>query len=301
MLLHADETPVDEALVRAMLAEQRPEWGRLPLAPVGAGTDNVMFRLGGDLLVRVPRRPERGGGALAKERRWLPLLGSRLTLRVPEAVHGGTATAGYAGDWAVLRWIEGQDAGPGSVRDWAAFGADLAAFVGELHAVELSGAVRAGALAGYRGGSLVPHDAGVREHLLQCRSSGLLAEAETDALAAVWAAGRALPDPPGPHRWLHTDLRPGNLLVRDGRLHAVIDWGALQVGLPDVEHAVLWDYPPQARRAYRDALGVGDAAWARARAWAVMIGAAGLPYYRETLPVFAAECRARLRAVLADS
>lgn len=317
--LHRDELPVDETVVRALLAEQRPEWAGLPLARAGAGTDNTMFRLGDALIVRLPRTAGHEQAVL-KEQAWLPRLAPRLTVcRVPEPVHTGTPGAGFPLAWSVYRWIEGAEPGPGTVRDWAAFGADLAAWVRELHAIDLMGASRAGDLAWYRGG--VPGECAgwVGEAFAQCRAAaaeegaggpgardgeldaGELDAGEVAALEGMWHAALALPEPSGPHGWLHGDLRPGNLLVRSGRLHAVIDFGGLSVGYPDAEHAAVWDLPGEARSAYRNALDIGEPTWTRARAWAIAIGVSGVAYYRRSWPEFAAQCRARLRAVLADA
>ncbi|WP_256090595.1 phosphotransferase, partial [Actinacidiphila rubida] len=149
MTLHEDEVAVDAAVVRELVGAARPEWGELELVPAGAGTDNTMYRLGDELLVRVPRTPEKAL-ALRKEQEWLPRLGPRLRCRVPEPVHAGAPGPAFPLPWSVYRWIEGDEAGPGTVQDWAAFGADLASVVRELHAVELMGASRAGDLSWYR-------------------------------------------------------------------------------------------------------------------------------------------------------
>ncbi|MGX2995562.1 aminoglycoside phosphotransferase family protein [Streptomyces sp. JNUCC 64] len=298
MTLHENEVPVDESVVRELLAAQRPEWAGLPLARAGAGTDNTVYRLGDELLVRLPRTAG-NEGAVRKEREWLPRLAPLLSRPVPEPVHAGAPTEAFPLVWSVYRWIDGEVAGPDTVRDWHAFGTDLAATVRELHRAGLMGATRTGDLAWYRGGELGPCDGWVREALDGCRAL-LGAELDVDALERVWRSGLALPAPAGPPGWLHGDLKPGNLLVRDGALHAVIDFGGLSVGFPDAEHAAVWDLPAPARRAYRNALDLDDATWARARAWAVAVAAVGIPYYWHTFPAFVTECRARLEAVLSD-
>ncbi len=292
---------MDEAVVRALLREQRPEWAELPLVRAGAGTDNTMYRLGDELLVRLPRTAG-NARAVRKEQEWLPRLAPHLSFAVPEPVHSGRPSEAFPVAWSVYRWIEGVEPGPGTVSDWAAFGSDLAAAVRELHGTGLMGAVRADGLDWYRGGSLQPCDEWVGKSFADCRALGAAGlDLDVDAVAGLWRAGLALPGPAGPQGWLHGDLKPTNLLVRDGRLAAVIDFGGLSVGFPDAEHAAVWDLPAAAREAYWTAVGIDEATWVRARAWAVGVAVSGLAYYWHTYPAFVAECRARLDAVLADA
>ncbi|WP_431775892.1 aminoglycoside phosphotransferase family protein [Streptomyces cucumeris] len=299
MTLHANEIPVDETLVRSLLKAQRAEWADLPLSPAGAGTDNTMFRLGDDLLVRLPRTADTGH-SVRKEQQWLPRLAPLLTHPIPEPVHAGTPTNAFPLAWSVYRWIDGAEAGPDTVRDWAAFGADLATVVREFHRIDLMGATRADGLSWYRGGSLGPCDPWVGRALDDCRTT-MGSELDVDALEQLWQAALALPEPSGTHVWLHGDLKPTNLLVREGKLHAVIDFGGLSVGFPDAEHSTLWDLPPQARQAYWDNMNLDDMTWARARAWAIAVGVSGISYYWRTFPAFVTECRARLQAILTDA
>jgi hypothetical protein len=152
MTLHEDEIEVDESTVRSLLEAGCPRWADLPLSPAGAGTDNVMYRLGDDLLVRVPRTPEKAV-ATQEEQQWLPALAPHLTRQIPELLHAGMPTSWFPLSWSVLRWIDGDEAQPGALQDWASLGADLAAFVRELHDVDLMGATSTGQLDWYRGGS----------------------------------------------------------------------------------------------------------------------------------------------------
>ena len=297
--LHENEVPTDPAVVGALLAEQCPQWAGLPLTRAGAGTDNTMYRLGGDLLVRLPRT-EDNAAALAKEREWLPRLAPLLGHRIPEPVYAGAPAGAFPLPWSVYRWIDGEEVRTDAALDWAAFGADLAGFVRALHGVDLMGATRSGELSWYRGGSLRDCETWAADYFAECEGGGY-EDIDLGALRGLWREGADLPDPSGPHVWLHGDLKITNLLVADGRLHAVIDFGCLSVGFPDAEHAAVWDLPPVAREAYRDALGIDDATWTRARAWAVFVGVAGLAYYRDTFPAFVAECRARLLAILGDA
>lgn len=295
--LHPDEVRVDAEAVSRLLRRDRPDLADLPIRPVGGGTDNTMFRVGDDLVVRLPRTPGTTD-ALAKELRWLPRLAPHLPVRVPVPEHAGGPSPDFPLPWAIHRWIDGADVTDATVTDWAGYGRDLAGFVRALHRTDLMGARRDGALAGYRGGVLRGHDEQVAESLATVRGHRI--DLDLDRLQQVWRQGRALPVPTGRHVWLHTDLRPGNVLVRQGRLCAVIDFGALTVGHPDAEHAPVWDLPAAARDSYRDALDLDDDTWARARSWAVMVGLSGVAYYWHTFPSFVAECLRRLRALAAD-
>jgi aminoglycoside phosphotransferase (APT) family kinase protein len=294
--LHENEIRVDEAVVRSLLREQRPEWAALAISLAGAGTDNTMYRLGDQLLIRLPRTAgnER---AVRKEQAWLPRLAPYLSCRIPEPVHAGTPGSAFPLAWSVYRWIDGDEAGPGSVTDWGAFGADLAGFVQSLHAIPFMGAARQGELSWYRGGSLQACDGWVSGCFDECLLiQGL--DLDIAQLRHLWQIALARPEPSGRQVWLHGDLKPTNLLVQRGKLHAVIDFGCLSVGFPDAEHAPLWDLPPAARRAYWDAMGLDEVTLLRARAWAIAVGVSGVSYYWTTYPAFVTECLARLRAIL---
>ncbi|UOQ90209.1 aminoglycoside phosphotransferase family protein [Agromyces endophyticus] len=296
MPLHDDELDIDAALVADLLRRQRPVWADLPIVEAGGGTDNRMFRLGDELLARMPRTKDTAG-SLRKEREWVPRLAPRLSLRVPTPEFAGSPTPEYPAEWAVVRWIDGAVPDAGNVSDWAEFGADLAGFVRELHAIDLMGATRDGDLSWYRGGSLGDADRWIGGYFDECRPL-VGDDLDVDTLERWWREAVAMPDSTAGPVWLHGDLRPGNLLVRDGRLLAVIDFGALSVGAPDAEHAPVWDLPAPARDAYFAAVELDEATWLRARAWAIGVAVSGIAYYWETFPEFVAECRARLRAVL---
>ena len=299
MTLHENEVPVDEALVRSLLEAQCAQWIDLPLSAAGSGTDNIMFRLGDDLLVRLPRTAD-NARSVRKEQEWLPRLAPLFPSRIPEPIHVGTPTTAFPLAWSVYRWIDGDEAKPDTVWDWTTFGADLATIVRQLHDIDLMGATRTGDLTWYRGGTLQACDKWVSTCLGDCRAT-LGSEFDVGTLEQLWRAALALPEPSGPHVWLHGDLKPTNLLVREGRLYAVIDFGCLSVGFPDAEHSTVWDLPPRARRAYWNNVGLDDLTWSRARAWAIAVAASGISYYWHTYPAFVAECQVRLRAILTDA
>lgn len=296
--LHVDETPVDLALAGRLVAIEFPEWSDLPLTPAGGGTDNIMFRLGADLLLRVPRTPGTAA-ALVKEQTWLPRLAPYLPVRIPEPVAAGRPVAGFPHRWAVYRWIQGTEPSPGTVEDWPSFGRALAEFVRALRAADSMGACRSPGLNFYRGQRFADRPAWTYDVLADCAD---LPDEDTDLAhsRAVIDAADAAGSPHLRPTWLHGDLRPANLLAHDGRLAAVIDFGALSIGDPTAEHAAVWDLPRAAREAYRGALSVDDATWLRAAAWSLLIGLSGIVHYRISWPDFADGCRRRVREVLAD-
>ncbi len=291
--MHDSEVRVDAALVTRLLAGQCPQWAGLPVTLLRhSGTDNAVVRLGDGLVARLPRI---GWAAadVAKEARWLPLLAPGLPLRVPEVLFTGVPGAGYPFGWGVYGWLPGVDAAVGTVRDEAELARDLAAFVRALQATPLplgQGPV------GSRGVPLAERDAATRDAIRACAQLGFLDEG---AALAVWKDALKAAPHVGPPAWLHADLKPGNLLSDGGRLSAVIDWGGLTLGDPAVDLQPAWNLLGAAgRAAFREALGVEDAAWARGRGWALSVSVIALPYYRDSNPGLAGVCRDTLRALL---
>jgi aminoglycoside phosphotransferase (APT) family kinase protein len=290
-MMHADEVHTDVPLVRRLLAAQFPQWAELALRRVpSAGTDNALYRLGDDMVVRLPRI-KWAVESLEREQRWLPWLAPRLPVAVPVLLGKGTPGFGYPWHWSVHRWLEGENPVVGAISDPASIAGDLAEFIAALQRVDPSNAPPAG-----RGVPLARRDAPTRAAL-----KALDAMIDTDATTAAWEAALRIPDRPGPAVWLHGDLAPGNVLIVNGRLGAVIDWGCLGVGDPACELAVAWNLlPADTRAVFRTALGVDDSTWARGRGWALSIALVQLPYYKDTNPELAASARHVIGEVLAD-
>jgi aminoglycoside phosphotransferase (APT) family kinase protein len=293
--MHDDEVEVDDALVRRLLAAQLPDLAHLPVERIDAwGTDHAIFRLGRGLSVRVPKIGWAAGQG-EHEHRWLPVLAPHLPVEVPVPVAVGEPASGYPYRWYVSPWLDGRNPRPGDVADMTGLAGALAGFVVALQRVDAVGAP--GPRRGKRGGPLAAADAATRRSAEQLRG-----EADVDGLLAVWDAGLDAPPWEAAPVWVHGDLSDGNLLVRDGRLAGVIDWGGLAAGDPAVELMVAWNlFDRQARAAYREALGFVDAAmWLRGRAWAASAAVMALPYYRESNPDIVARSWRAVHAVLAD-
>jgi aminoglycoside phosphotransferase (APT) family kinase protein len=307
--LHEDELPVDIGLVRALVRQQLPEYAALPLRRLeSSGSDNALFRLGDELLVRMPRQPG-GGRTIAKEARWLPHVAPHLPVATPDIVAVGDAADGYPEKWSVVRWLRGSvpepvdpAAGPDPWRRTLA--EDLAAVVRALSAVAVPPAARTSPeLRWYRGEPLARRDDDTRLAIEQCRAIDGLG-LDLDAVDRVWAEAMRLPgvDEAAEDRWYHGDLAPENLLVDDGRLAAVLDFGGLAVGDATIDLVGAWEVlDAPARDVFRRGVDVDEVTWLRGRAWALSLALITFPYYWRTMP---ARCRSRLaaaRAVLADA
>ncbi|MBO4255755.1 aminoglycoside phosphotransferase family protein [Streptomyces griseorubiginosus] len=291
--MHSGLHPVDDDLVRRLITDRFPRWAELPIErfPSG-GTVNAMFRLGEDMVVRLPL-VEGGAKDVALEQEWLPRLASSLPIAVPEVLGAGEPGHGYPWPWSVYRWLPGRNPEAGALAEPVALAGDLAAFVQAMRGVTLPGAPRA-----HRGGPLAELDAETRTAVERLR--GIPEEGvDCDALIAVWEDALRVPGWAGPPVWLHADLMPGNLLVDAGRLTAVIDFGCMGMGDPACDLFPAWNLlPADAREVFREALGVDAATWRRGRARTLSQAVIALPYYRETNPAMAGNARHVIRAVL---
>jgi aminoglycoside phosphotransferase (APT) family kinase protein len=289
---HVDEVETDVGLVRRLLREQFPEWTGLPLRPVReSGTVNALYRLGDDLVVRIPRnRPSPWSDLVDDELTWLPRLAPLLPVKVPVPVARGRPADGCPHEWGIFEWLPGENPVPGTVPDSVA--EELAVFVRTLHALDLPGGPDS-----VRGSDLGRFDEFTRANL-----KALEGELDTVSAEALWDEALALPPWPQDPIWIHADLMPGNLLIEGGRLGAVIDWGGSGMGDPAVDLMVAWNLlPPSGRKVFREALDLDDDTWARGRGWALWTGLGGIPYYRETFPAFVADARHTVGEILAEA
>lgn len=307
-VLHRDEIPVDAELVRALVGRAMPDYAGAPVRRLASsGSTNALFRLGEEFIVRLPRQPG-GSAAISKEARWLPVLRPRLPVCVPEVVGVFEPGCGYPEHWSVVRWIDGDHpvvvaAGTSVDPRRESLAKDLAGLLEALQGAEVAGeAVEDPDLRWYRGEPLATMDQVTRENIERCRSlEGF--DLDLGAAERIWGEALKLPgatDRTAP-RWYHGDLAAENLLVRDGKLAAVLDFGSLSVGDPTIDLVVAWEVlDPPARELFRRQLGVDEATWLRGRAWALSITLM-IWYYWTTMPGRRAARMAAGRNVLADA
>jgi aminoglycoside phosphotransferase (APT) family kinase protein len=293
--MHADEVDTDVALVGRLVAAQFPQWAELPIEPVRfRGTDNALYRLGEEMVVRLPRI-QQATVALEKERKWLPTLAPLLPLAVPVLLAEGKPAEGYPWEWSVYRWLEGEPATVEPFADLGQAAADLAEFIGALQRVDPTDGPPPGEHNGFRGEPLAARDAAVRKAI-----ASLGDEIDGGRATAAWEAALRAPLWQHPSVWIHGDLDARNLLVVEGRLSAVIDFGCLGVGDPACDVMVAWKVlSPTARDSFRAALSIDEATWARGRGWALSQALGALAYYTlETNPVLVREARRWMSEVL---
>jgi aminoglycoside phosphotransferase (APT) family kinase protein len=287
---------IDVPLVRRLLSAQFPHWAELPLEPVHtAGTDNAIFRLGSDKAVRLPR-VDWAVEQVDKEQRWLPRLAGLLPLAIPVPLGAGNPGAGYPWRWSVYSWLEGETPSAGELAGRRDVAIALAEFVAALRKVDPTGGPAAGGHNFYRGVPLAMRDPLVREAL-----AGLGGAWDVARLRDAWESALRTPAWNGPPVWIHGDIHAGNLLVQQGRLSAIIDFGGLGIGDPACDRIVAWNLlSPESRKVFRAALADDDDIWARGRGWALSIALIALPYYQERNPAVARDARHTLEQVLAD-
>jgi len=255
---------ITQDLAARLVAEQFPQWAHLPLASVALpGWDNVTFRLGDRLSVRLPSAPGYVP-QVEKEHRWLPFLGPQLPLPIPEPVARGEPRSGFPWPWSVYRWLQGEPAEAGSVDDLVGFAVDLAGFLAAFTVLDPTGGPAAGEHSAFRGAPLAVFDQDVRRAI-----SVVADEVAAVAATAAWKASLAAPFE-GEPVWLHGDVTGANLLIVDGRLAAVLDFGCCAVGDPACDLAIAWTlFHGESRRAFRAGLEPEERTWLRGRGWAL--------------------------------
>ena len=289
---------IDAGLVKRLIASQFPQWSELPVTPVTLdGWDNRTYRLGDELTVRLPTA-EYYTAAVDKEDRWLPILARSLPVPVPVPVAKGVPGEGYPFSWSIRRWLDGETASHDRIDDLSAFATSVAEFIVALQGIDAAGGPRAGAHSFYRGAPPTHYDEETRRTL-----AVLSGRIDTDRATAVWdAALGATWD--GPPMWFHGDVAGGNLLVRDGALAAVIDFGTSGVGDPACDLVIAWTmfsgFSGDSREAFRDAVGQDRDTWARARGWVLWKSLIGLAADIDTDEERAAVNRRIIDEVLAD-
>jgi aminoglycoside phosphotransferase (APT) family kinase protein len=283
---HPDDIDIDESLVRRLIANQFPRWADLPVARVrSAGTDNAIFRLGDDIAVRLPRL-SRAAETVDTELRWLPRLSRLLPLAVPVPLGKGAPDDGFAYPWSVYRWLDGDNLVDRPDVDLDDAARRLGRFVAALRRIDAAGGPPS-----FRGGPVSALDDRVRAEIRELGADGAV---DAEVTTTAWEAALGAPTWQTAPVWVHGDLYPLNLLARQGRLAAVIDFGGLGVGDPACDLLPAWAVlTASTRELFRAEAGVDDATWVRGRGWGLALGLGAAHVYRVTNPILAASAGVR--------
>ncbi len=286
---------IDSNLVKRLVAAQFPQWSDLPVTPVKVdGWDNRTYRLGDDMTARLPTA-EGYTPAIDKEDRWLPVLAPSLPVPIPVPLAKGAPGEGYPFRWSIRRWLGGDTAKPERIDDLAEFATSVAEFVLALQEIDTTDGPRAGAHSFYRGAPPAHYDDETRQSL-----TTLKGRIDTDQATEVWDAALGS-EWNGLPVWFHGDIASGNLLVRNGKLAAVIDFGTSGVGDPACDLVIAWTmFSGDSREAFRRTVRQDHGTWARARGWALWKALIGLAVDIDTDEERAAGNRRIIDDVLAD-
>jgi aminoglycoside phosphotransferase (APT) family kinase protein len=289
--LHQNEPDISPDLVQHLIKTQFPDLANQPLRLLAAGgTENVLYRLGTDFLLRFPRM-DWAVAPLEKDSTWLGYVAPHLPLEIPTQIALGKPSAAYSFPWGVYKWLEGQDLFSTPTQDLYRLAHDLAGFIKAMQQIPIPQNPPPS-----RAKPLFYNDEAVRENLAL-----LPQEFKPHILENIWRDAVALPIWDGTPVWSHGDLHGANLLARDGKISAVIDFGTLGVGDPRFDYALAWwvlDAPSRAE--FRRLLGVDDVTWSRARGQAVCGAALAYPYYKDTNPVLTGIAAHSMQQILLD-
>ncbi|MEH7351889.1 aminoglycoside phosphotransferase family protein [Gottfriedia acidiceleris] len=255
---------INVELVKQLINEQFPIWSHLEIKPVElSGNDNRTFHLGDHMSVRLPSA-ECYVPQVEKEHKWLPILANKLSLPVSKPLAKGSPSKYYPWPWTINEWIDGETSSKENIIDLNQFAKDLGQFLNEFQSIDAHGGPIAGTHNFFRGGNLAVYDRETRDSIDQTKeifSKDLLTEIWETALSSKWE---------GEQVWVHGDIAPGNLLVKNGKLCAVIDFGILGVGDPSCDAAMAWTFfDTHSRNVFKNVLNFDDNTWNRARGWAL--------------------------------
>jgi aminoglycoside phosphotransferase (APT) family kinase protein len=286
--MHDNEQEVDTALVQSLLKEQCPQWADLELNPIlSSGTDNALFRLGNKYVVRIPRiewSPGSVSSGVNKEYLWVPQLAQHLKIPISEPVFRGKSNEAYPWPWSITKWNNGHNPDFEKENEYDKLAVDLAYFLNELHSIKLP---EVGPLS-RRGIPLKELDSETKGAL-----KALDDDMDTKPLTLLWEKLSHTPHWDKSPVWMHGDLLPGNILIQNNRLSAVIDFADVGLGDPACDLIVAWSLlNANSRAIFRNHLvNIDEHTWQRGKGWALSIAVIILPYYKNTNPVLTSVAR----------
>jgi aminoglycoside phosphotransferase (APT) family kinase protein len=261
-----DYPVINEHLVTKLISEQFLQWKDLPIKSVPhQGCDNKTFRLGDHMLVRVPSSEEYVR-QVKKEHKWLPLLAPNLPLPIPEPIAMGKPSKYYPWNWSIYRWLDGDSANSLKLDDinLETIALQLAHFLNEFHKFDAAGAPTPGLHNWWRAAHTSVYDAETR--MLIYKLKNFINVDKATSLWEVAISSKWGKDPV----WVHGDISSGNILLKDNKLSAVIDFGCMGIGDPACDLTIAWTFfKNKSREVFKNSIGLDPNTWSRARGWAL--------------------------------
>ena len=309
--LHANELSISDALAHDLLSAHAPRFAELPLTRLdNTGSTNVLFRMGDEYLLRLPRQPG-GGECIAKEHRWLPIIGPSIPCAVPDVLRLVEASNKFPERWSILRWIEGTAPNShGSAKEDTPgerqLARDLSAVILSLRRIPVPPSATVDpTLQSYRGEPLANVHNQMMRNIAYCKNhTGLDLDLDLSLVTRVWeySMHKAQSHQRRETAWFHADLVAENLLVNGDGLTGVLDFGSLGVGDPTVDLHGAWEVlGPDSRAYFRELMDVSDDEWTAGRTWALAIAIGAIAYYWDSMPARARQRIDMAQAVLSDA
>ena len=249
--------------------------------------------MGNEYVVRLPRIEWVPGSidkSINKEYEWVPRIARFLKIPISEPLFKGNPDKSYPWGWTVTKWNEGHNPNFEKENEYQVLAKDLAYFLNELHGIKL-----ANGPSSRRGVPLKEVDVETRKAIDQ-----LEGEIDIQSVTSLWRKLTNIPSWSKESVWVHGDFLPGNILVQNNRLSAVLDFSDVGIGDPACDLVIAWSLlKSHSRKVFRENLGnIDDNTWERGRGWALSIALIMLPYYKHSNPVLAALARRIIENVL---
>lgn len=296
--MHENELEIDEHLVHALLKNQCPQWANLSILPIqSSGTDNALFRLGTEYVVRLPRIEWQPGSIekqINKEYEWLPRIAKCLDTPISFPIFKGNPSKDYPYPWLITRWAEGYNPDFEHQHEYESLAKDLAHFLNNFHKINL------------KNGPVSRRGIRLNEKKLDVETKKAISELndgiDIPLISALWEKLSNIPYWNKELVWVHGDFLPGNILVQNNRLKAVLDFTDVGIGDPACDLVIAWALLNlHSRKIFRKNLeNIDDETWERGRGWALSIALIMLPYYKHSNPILAALARRMIENVLSD-